>query len=246
VLDLVAAHSQGIKVERDLIRLRSAEHHCNLEAFTCSDISQNIDSDRHLHLDLKARDVCDSIREKGCFDQMSFDWQNMPDAYFRTKVGTKSLCVLLKSISASPTPLLNPQGGAIFLPFILEYYISVVINLAELEERYQVDFVAEDVISEECHLYRGTEALDLDLKKVFQIREIKSCCEISRALINKSCPSEVEAEMKKHYGMLRKKMDVESIRMIRLVVKPPAQANGDSDVEEEPQPYGYVYTRFFK
>jgi hypothetical protein len=227
VLALVEAHDQGIKVECDLLRLRSIEHHFNLEAFTCSKSYLDVDSDRHLVLDLKANSdvLCNRLREKGCFDQMSFDWMNMPDAYFRAQVGAKSLFVLLKSIAASKTPLLNPRGGAIFLPFKLQYYIAVVSNLEELEERYKVDFVAEDVILEECHLYRGRKAQGLDLKKLYNKVEDLSCCEISMAHINGSCPSEFEAQMKEHYGKLRKHMNVEAIRMIRLVVKPPAQAS---------------------
>jgi len=213
--------------ECDLIRLLMMEHHLKVQAYTISQ-DQQVSNERHLTHNLaSSKPSSQAVRDKWegiSFDQVTWDYLNTPDSY----IGMKNINILklLKDVSLHEPPLLNPAGGAVYLPFRLQFYAVVAGNESELEKYYEIDFLSNEIVAEENDLYRGTLALGEDARKLLKIRGIDEKCVTKSSIMENGAVAGISMEeVKKHYEKLCKLMGeeyVKSICTIRLQYRPPA------------------------
>jgi len=159
----------------DLTRLLSMEEQLDVEAHTVSLCEYDVNEQRHVNVSLSNKKFVEKVREKWegiSFDQISLDWINIPNSY----IGAKNieLFALLKDIAENQ--LLN-AGGAIYLPFKLQYYAVIAYyEMALVDGYYNIDFIDEDIVSKENHLYCGTVALGDAVLDKLSIEHIASDC----------------------------------------------------------------------
>lgn len=208
----------------DSARLLATEVCEKVQAYTIS-AAEHVDSDRHLTLNLSSSKFCDEVFQrfgKVNFDQICFDWSNSPGPYLSSKLSPRSIFKLLKNLATSHHQVLNVAGGVIYLPFKLEFYAVVVGYKADLGYYYDISYVDETVLAQECHLYKGTESLDETVKTILKLGPIKATCLTKQSIhgngdISSAIPI---LDVQDHFGELQKKLDVNLVRMIRLAFRP--------------------------
>ena len=213
--------------ECDLIRLLMMEDQCEVQAYTVSQ-NQQVSNGRHLNYNLaSSKSFSQAVRAKWpgiSFDQIIWDYLNTPDAY----IDMKSINILepLKDMALIEPPLLNPAGGAVYLPFKLQFYAVIAGNESELEKYYKIDFLSKEIVAEENDLYRGTVALGEEVLELLKIREIGENCVTKSSITSNGEVAGIQMEeVHKHYKKLCTVMGeeyVKSICTIRLQFRPPA------------------------
>lgn len=234
VEDLLYKHDPRSKInhslaapECDLARLTKLEElysERELKAYTISLKDKNI-SEQHISLNIgqlsKSKDHWFYNLRNNTFDQISFDWVNMPDAYVRSC--NIDFLGLLESFALKR--IINPAGGAVYLPFKLSYYFAVAGNEEKLKLYYKIDYIDEDIVAEENHLYRGTVALGDEALCFLNVGHIGNDCIRSEHEINGQSDIQLvlPQDVKRHYKKLKEKLEnIDDICMIRLQVLPEA------------------------
>ena len=131
----------------------------------------------------------------------------------------------LKYVATSK--LLNPSGGAVYLPFTLPYYAAIAGNESDLEKHFKIDFITEEIAVAENHLYHGTAALKAKFPVQMQGIKVIPDNSITESSFtgNGNEAGILMTEVRKHYEKLCKVMGeeyVKSICTIRLQIRPPA------------------------
>lgn len=188
----------------DTQRLDLLEELCNARVYTCS--IQDSHHDRHINCSLTNRKLRLEFRNKWKdlrFDQVSFDWRNMPDRYLKNNI--RSLWIYKTLIELTKEML--HVDGTVYMPFIMTYYVAVAIHLDELSSCYEIDFCSERDASglDEAHLVRASREMG-----------ISNLSEYAKISINHIKTYELGGHLDtvlNHYLTLR---EPESIRLIRL------------------------------
>jgi hypothetical protein len=198
----------------DTQRLELLEEHCKAAAYSCS--IQDSLHERHINCSITNRKLRNEIIVKWGgvrFHQVCFDWRNMPDRYLKNNI--RSVWIY-KTLVALTKDMLQPDG-AIFLPFIMTYYVAVAVNLDELSSAYEVDFLTD-----------SDEALDdVDLITASREKGITNLSEYTRITLNHLKAYDLgnhSAVVMKHFSTL---VEPENIRMIRLQWKNKALKAGN-------------------
>lgn len=201
---------------RDTIRLLNTEEKNGVEAYSISNSTAECRDEQHLSMDIgkaSRRNFAKTVRSRDdnkwkdfVFEQITPDWNIMPDPYIRNmKI---DLFKLLMNIAGADgeEPLINTTGGSVYLPFRLPYYETIATKEEELSELYIIDFINKVTVEQENPLYRGT----MKYQKVLKIEDIDH----NRVSLRKiKALGDNKNEVEKHYLKLS---DVNSIRMIRL------------------------------
>ena len=186
----------------DTQRLDLLEELCNAKAYTCS--IQDSHHERHINCSLTNRKLHNEFHSKWTnvrFDQVMFDWRNMPDRYLKTNIRA---VWIYKSLLALTKDMLQTDG-VVYLPFIMTYYAAVAMHLDELSSCYEIEFCSE----------RNKKALAAaDLVRASSEMGISNLSEYTKISANHITMYGLDTDcVMKHYLSLD---EPEKIRLIRL------------------------------
>jgi hypothetical protein len=188
----------------DTQRLDVLEELCHAKVYTCS--IQDSHHERHINCSLtnrKLRNEFHSKWENVRFDQVTFDWRNMPDRYLKNNI--RSVWIY-KTLLALTKDMLQTDG-TVYLPFIMTYYAAVASHMDELTSCYDIEFCYE----------QDTRALEkADLVRASNKMGISNLAEYTKISIShiKTYDLGTHADsVLEHYLTLE---DPEDIRLIQL------------------------------
>lgn len=144
----------------DTQRLEKLEELCGARAYSCS--IQDSDHERHINCSLTNRRLQKEFLTKWeglRFDQVCFDWRNMPDRYLKNNI--RSVWIY-KTLLALTRGMLQTDG-VVYLPFILTYYAAVAMNYEELSSCYDISFCrdSDTVALSQAALVRASSAMGI-------------------------------------------------------------------------------------